>query len=217
MAARLPFVDHEASQASRAARAVATAYRRCFDQRVDLSLLEHQPTLVGAVVRLEPIGVEHLDALWPLFADPESRTATGPIAEFTREQVRAGLLRARERLDRADWAVVRIADGRAVGEVVLFELDEDHDAMTFRIALVGPEVFDHGYGTEATRLVRDFAFGPLGLHRLSLEVVADNERAIRVYDKAGFVLEGRRREVQRVAGLWRDTLEMGMLATDPRP
>lgn len=89
--------------------------------------------------------------------------------------------------------------------------------MTFRIALVGPEVFDRGYGTEATRLVRDFAFGPLGLHRLSLDVVADNERAIRVYDKVGFVLEGRRREVQRVAGLWRDTLELGMLVTDPRP
>jgi len=184
---------------------------------VDLSLLERQPTLVGATVRLEPIGVEHLDALWPLFADPESRTATGPLAEFTREQVRAGLRRAGERLDRADWAIVRVADGRAIGEAVLFELDEDHDAMTFRIALVGPEVFDQGYGTEATRLVRDFGFGPLGLHRLGLEVVDDHRRAIRVYEKVGFVLEGRRREVQRVAGRWLDTLDMGMLASDPRP
>ena len=89
--------------------------------------------------------------------------------------------------------------------------------MTFRIALVGPEVFDRGYGTDATRLVRDFAFGPLGLRRLSLDVDAANERARRVYRRLGFVEEGRRREARLVDGEWHDVIDMALLSSDPRP
>ena len=89
--------------------------------------------------------------------------------------------------------------------------------MEFRIALVGPEQFDRGYGTEATLLVRDFAFGPLGLRRLTLEVAASNARARRVYERAGFVVEGVRRQVRLVDGLWDDVVDMALLASDPRP
>ncbi|HRW17897.1 MAG TPA: GNAT family protein [Dermatophilaceae bacterium] len=187
------------------------------DDAVDVRLLEHQPTLVGDLVRLEPMSEQHLEGLWPMFADSESGDLTGPVAEFTREQVRRGLAGARHRHDRADWAVVRLADGEVLGEVVLFELDEDHATMTFRIALVGPDAFGRGYGSEATRLVRDFAFGPLGLHRLQLEVLDHNTRAQRVYSKAGFVVEGRRRAVQLIDGFWHDAIDMALLDTDPRP
>lgn len=180
---------------------------------VDLSLLRNQPTLWGQAVRLDPMGPEHYDGLRPLFVgDAES-----PLAAVLAKQVRVGLAVARERPDRADWTIVRIADHRVVGEVVLFALDADHDAMEFRIALVGRQEFDHGYGTEATRLVRDFAFGPLGLRRLSLEVGASNARARRVYDRAGFVVEGVRRQVRIVDGTWDDVVDMAMLASDPRP
>lgn len=184
---------------------------------MDLRLLEHQPTLVGTRVRLEPLGPEHLEGLWPMYADEEGRNLTGALAEFTREQVRLGLSKARQRHDRADWAIVAAAEGTVLGEVVLFELDEDNESMVFRIALVGPAVFGRGYGTEATRLVRDFAFERLGLHRLALQVFDHNPRARRVYEKCGFVVEGVRREVQRIGGDWHDAIDMGMLVGDRRP
>jgi len=184
---------------------------------VDLRLLEHQPTLVGKLVRLEPMGPEHFEGLWPMFADEEGRSSSDPMAQFTREQVRLGMARARERHDRADWAIVAVEEETILGEVVLFELDEDNESMVFRIALVGPSVFDQGYGTEATRLVRDFAFEQLELHRLSLEVFDDNPRARRVYEKCGFLIEGVRRDAQRIDGSWHDAIEMALLDSDPRP
>lgn len=182
-----------------------------------MTLLEHQPTLVGKRVRLEPLGPEHFDGLWPMFADEEGRNLTGTIAEFTKEQVRLGMAKARDRHDRADWAIVAGEDGTVLGEVVLFELDEDSESMEFRIALVGPAVFGRGYGTEASRLVRDFAFEQLGLHRLSLEVLDHNPRARRVYEKCGFVVEGIRRDAQRIDGRWHDAIDMALIDSDPRP
>ncbi|MDQ2757527.1 MAG: GNAT family N-acetyltransferase [Actinomycetota bacterium] len=184
---------------------------------LDLLLLTHQPVLTGTGVRLEPMGVQHLDGLWPMFVDEDVRAGSGTMHQFAREQVRAGLAKAASREDRADWAIVRTADDAVIGEVVLMELDEDVEAMTFRIALSGPEVFSLGYGTQATRLVRDFALGPLGLHRLALEVNADNAAAITVYLRCGFRLEGVRRDAGRRDGRWFDVHDMALLAGDARP
>ena len=184
---------------------------------VDVRALGDQPVLSGRVVRLEPAGPEHLEGLWPLYSGGEDSGFMDPVAALTREQTRAGLARARERRDRADWAVVRLADGDVVGEAVLMDLDEDNASMTYRVALVGPRVFGRGYGTETTRLVRDFAFGPLGLHRLALEVNSFNAAAIAVYEKVGFVLEGVRREAVLRDGTWHDVHDMALIADDPRP
>lgn len=184
---------------------------------VDVRVLGDQPVLVGRLVRLEPAGPEHLDGLWPLYSGGDDSGFMDPVAALTRAQTRAGLARARERRDRADWAVVRLADGAVVGEAVLMDLDEDNASMTYRVALVGPSVFGRGYGTETTRLVRDFALGPLGLHRLALEVNSFNAPAIAVYEKVGFVREGVRREAVLRAGTWHDVHDMALIASDPRP
>jgi RimJ/RimL family protein N-acetyltransferase len=45
-------------------------------------------------------------------------------------------------------------------------------------------------------------------------VLAYNERAIRAYQKCGFVVEGRERETAFVDGKWHDDLMMGLLSTE---
>ncbi|MGI8716288.1 MAG: GNAT family N-acetyltransferase [Lapillicoccus sp.] len=184
---------------------------------IHLKLLRDQPTLTGAKVRLEPMGTQHFEGLWPMFADAEGQRLTATLRRFTEEQVRAGLARARGRTDRADWAIVRVADDEVLGEAVLHQLDEDNCSMSYLVSLVGPEVFGRGYGTEATRLVRDFALGPLNLHRLSLEVLAFNKRAIAVYVTCGFVREGVRREALWRDRRWHDVIDMAIISGDPRP
>jgi len=48
-----------------------------------------------------------------------------------------------------------------------------------------------GYGSRRTRTLLQYAFEEAGLHRIELQVFAFNPRAIRVYEKVGFRLEGR--------------------------
>lgn len=68
-----------------------------------------------------------------------------------------------------------------------------------------------GYGAEAIRLLLDYGFGTLGLHRVGLDVYSNNARGIRCYEKVGFRREGVRREARWWAGRWWDILDYAIL------
>lgn len=172
------------------------------------------PALSTERLELVPLGPEHLDGTWAALQEPEVLRLTGTHAQFTRAGVETWLRSLADRDDRADWAILRRGDGAHIGEVVLNDLDEDNGSAGFRIALAGPRWFGAGYGTEATRAVLRHAFDTVGLHRVELEVYAFNPRAQRAYEKAGFVVEGRRREALRGDGEWIDAIVMGVLADD---
>jgi RimJ/RimL family protein N-acetyltransferase len=67
-------------------------------------------------------------------------------------------------------------------------------AMKERFGFTHDDLELKGYGTKATRAALHFAFHTLNLHRVELEVFDFNRRAMRAYEKAGFRLEGTRRE-----------------------
>ena len=180
-------------------------------------LFRHQQVLVGDRVRLEPLGPHVLEPYLRMLADPEGRELTGTHAEFTVEQTVAWLRTRSEQHDRADWAAVEPGTGTFLGEAVLNDLDADNESIGFRIALAGPEVYGRGFGTEINRLVVDHALDDLGLHRIELEVFDTNPRAQRVYEKCGFVVEGRRRDALLWNGVRHDIVTMAILRTDLRP
>ncbi|MEQ0563855.1 GNAT family protein [Amycolatopsis sp. NEAU-NG30] len=182
---------------------------------ISADVFRDQPTLTGPRVRLEPMGPQHFDGLWPMTSDPEGRRLTGTQQEFTEADIRRWLATRADQHDRADWVIVRRDDDQVLGEVVLNDLDERNASIAFRISLTGPAVFGHGYGTEATRLVVDHAFD-VGLHRIHLEVFDFNPRAQRVYEKCGFVREGVLRDALYWDGEWHDAIAMAILSTDPR-
>jgi len=68
-----------------------------------------------------------------------------------------------------------------------------------------------GYGTRAVQLALDYAWKVLNLHRISLHVLAHNERAIASYQRAGFAAEGKLRDAAFIDGRWRDVVVMGAL------
>jgi RimJ/RimL family protein N-acetyltransferase len=84
------------------------------------------------------------------------------------------------------WYVIR-ADGRDVGTVWL-EREADHSSARLGILLGDEALFGRGIGTEAMRLVLERARSrDLHLHKVVLHVRRDNGRAIRCYERCGFV------------------------------
>lgn len=175
------------------------------------------PTLNGAAVRLEPLTDAVFDDYWTALADPEVSRFAGTHTTFEADQVRAVLRGRGAQHDRADWAIHRQHDGAFLGEAVINDFDPHNESAGYRIWLGGPAHFGRGYGTEATRLVVDYALDRIGLHRLELEVFAFNPRARRVYEKCGFQLEGTLRDALLWEGAFTDTHRMAILRTDPRP
>ncbi|MBI6874450.1 GNAT family N-acetyltransferase [Clostridium aciditolerans] len=71
-----------------------------------------------------------------------------------------------------------------------------------------------GYGTEALRLLLDYTFLELNLHRVSLRVFSFNDRAIKLYEKIGFKKEGESRESIFREGKWHHIIHMGILQSE---
>lgn len=112
------------------------------------------------------------------------------------------------------WVVEH--DDRMLGAIRLDALDEHDRRARLAVGLYDPNKLGMGLGREAIRLVLKHAFQELGLHRISLRVVAYNIRAIRCYSACGFVEEGREREAAFVAGEWHDDVIMGLLSRELR-
>lgn len=179
----------------------------------DLSV---KPTLAGQRVLLRPFTPEDLPGISALVREPEVQRLTGAAGmAFTDEQLATAYTRARTSPDRLDLAVVDRDEGRLVGEVVLHDWDRRNHGCVFRI-LIGEAGRGRGLGTEATRLIVGHGFARLGLHRVALEVLPFNPRARHVYEKLGFVVEGRRREAVLQDGVWVDWVTMSVLAGEWR-
>ncbi|MFJ6687453.1 GNAT family N-acetyltransferase [Streptomyces sp. NPDC091294] len=170
-----------------------------------------KPVLTGDKTVLRPFTTEDADVMWEIINDPEVvRFTFEPSTELTLDRLRSWYGVRTADPDRLDLAVTDRATGELVGEVVLYEWDPSARSCTFR-TLMGPRGRGRGLGSEATRLIVGHAFEQVGLHRVQLEVYADNPRARRVYEKAGFVVEGVRREAALRGGEWVDDVLMAVL------
>ena len=85
---------------------------------------------------------------------------------------------------------------------------------TFYIAIAEKKNWSMGYGKEATRLMVDYAFATLNMNRIQLHVSVENERAISVYEKIGFIEEGRLRQAMYFDNHYIDFLLMGIIKED---
>ncbi|CAB3901029.1 Spermidine N(1)-acetyltransferase [Achromobacter insuavis] len=68
-----------------------------------------------------------------------------------------------------------------------------------------------GAGTEALKLMLDFAWRDLNLQRVWLRVFESNVRAQRAYEKAGFEVEGVMRRAVWINGRWENEVILGWL------
>jgi len=94
--------------------------------------------------------------------------------------------------------------GRAIGRIDYEGLHLPECQAELSILIGEKDVWSRGYGSEAIGVLLDFLFNDMNAHRVWLEVFAENTRAQRAYEKAGFVREGTMRENWFAEGRWMD-------------
>ena len=130
---------------------------------------------------------------------------------FTREGHLAWLHNVVEAGKAVQMIICEIGTDRPVGSVYIRDIDMEHRKGEYGIFIGESDSRGKGIGTQAAKLMVQYAFEKLKLHKLFLRVYADNLRAIGSYEKAGFVREAYLRDDVYVNGVFRDMVLMAAI------
>ncbi len=174
--------------------------------------------MVGDQVALGPLRRDLLETYHRWFNDFNTLRTTGAIPlPLTMENQIAqfnGLATSDQDPDGASFTIYRTSDMTAIGTCRLLDITHRNRSAEFVIFIGEPEERGKGYGTEATRLMLDYAFTALGLNNLMLKVYEFNLAGQHAYRKAGFKEIGRRRQAQFMGGKRWDIIYMDCLANE---
>ncbi|MBN2385772.1 MAG: GNAT family N-acetyltransferase [Anaerolineales bacterium] len=112
------------------------------------------------------------------------------------------------------FAIRTLIGDQIIGEIGLDGIRWTHGDCFVGIGLGEREFWGKGYGTDAMKIILGYAFGELNLERVTLDVFEYNQRGVRSYEKAGFVHEGRERQLLLREGRRWDVLYMGILRSE---
>lgn len=171
------------------------------------------PLRTARLVLRRPIPTDIADRL-ALGRDPEIYRNLGAdtrnLKSITDEQAKAWVDNIASHP--AAWVIEH--QGRAIGEILIDNFVEADQRAGLIIGVLDPTCLGKGLGTEAIKAVAEFCFDVLGLHKLSMRVLSFNNRAIRAYERVGFVREGLERESAFIGGVWYDDVIVGLLKRD---
>lgn len=120
----------------------------------------------------------------------------------------------KERPGNYGFMIQRLEDDRYIGMVGLWNAETPHRNAFVSIGIGERELWGKGYGSDAMNLILKYGFRELNLHRVTLFTFSSNPRAIRSYEKVGFVHEGRVRGAVKRYGKRGDFLYMGILRNE---
>jgi RimJ/RimL family protein N-acetyltransferase len=109
-----------------------------------------------------------------------------------------------------NFRIRTLTDNKLIGFIMLY-VRWSHQRAAVIIDIGEPEYWGRGYGSDAMSLGVNYGFRELGLYKISLGVFSYNARAIRAYEKVGFVHEARQRAMLYRDGQRYDMLEMGII------
>ena len=102
-----------------------------------------------------------------------------------------------------NWVIAEKDSLRYLGQVSLILIDHLNRRAELTLVMA-PDQAGKGYAKEGVRLALRFAFRQLNLHRVYLKVAQPNERAVRLYQKFGFAVDGLRKKYLLVNGVYHD-------------
>ena len=169
----------------------------------------------GKLVRLRAYDRSDIDFLMRWTSDDEVMQFLGPgripnTRAFQEQQIEDAI-----RPDStAKIFVIETLGSEAIGECGLRNFDWVSHNAELIITIGDKRYWGKGYGTDAVSLLLQLAFDRLNLHSVNLTTHGTNERAIRCYEKCGFVREGLFRERTFVRGSYVDVVAMGVLRSE---
>lgn len=163
-------------------------------------------------VSLRPPDCSDTQALYEMKNDPETAMLLGGFVHgYSRASILEWIEFHRKQTNEVVWIIAEADTDQCVGHVGLYQIDYRVGLAEFGIVIGNPTFRGRGLGRLCTQAVVNYGFQQLNLNRISLEVLAINERAANLYHSMGFRDEGRLRQAQYRNGQHLDILLMALL------
>jgi len=169
------------------------------------------PFIIGEAVYLrspEP-GDEQIIAVSENHPDPRNHLFYAKPTSIAEHQQK--LEKYKDDPDCIAFTICRKKDDKAIGITAFFRIDWIGRMTIFYIAIAKKEDWSKGYGKETTSMMVNYAFKTLNLNRIQLHVHTGNVRAVHIYEKAGFQVEGTLRKAMYFDNHYHDFYVMSIL------
>lgn len=175
--------------------------------------MKKMPTIEGDRIILRPFLPDDVkDSYIDWFNDPEvcKYNSHGEI-RYTLELGKEYAARVSASETDAVFAVVEKEGGRHVGNISLQKIDVRNSSTEYAILIGEKSVWGKGVAKEASKLLIEYGFQTLGLHRIQCGTSLHNIPMQRLAANLGFVQEGILKEAMRKNGEFVDVILYGLL------
>jgi len=138
---------------------------------------------------------------WSIF-EPRHESSYFTVA-VQKEKIRESIYQMRDRRE-YNFGIFEKATSRLIGHISLYSIKR----LPFSSGFVGYSIDERetgrGIGTEAVRLVTNFSFDKVALHRIEAYVSPRNSGSLKVLERSGYFQEGLLRKLLYINGVWED-------------
>lgn len=170
----------------------------------------------GKKVRLREYRLEDVKMAQDYINDPDVKRLLHPGIPYlyTFEDEKKWYDNMSATKDNYSFAIETLDDKKYIGGCGINEIDWKNSVVTVGIFIGDKEYWGKGYGTDAMMVLVKFIFEQMNLHKIKLHVYSFNVRAIKSYEKCGFVREGLLRQEMYRDGKYSDEVVMGLLSDE---
>lgn len=118
--------------------------------------------------------------------------------------------------DTYNFAIETLEDKRYIGGCGINSIDWKNNIVVVGIFIGDQSYWGKGYGTDAMKTLVNFIFNEMNIRKIKLNVYAFNERAVKSYEKCGFVKDGTLRQEIFREGKYHDEYSMSILRDEYR-
>lgn len=165
----------------------------------------------GSKLVLKSISKEHTPLIVKWRNNPNVRNNFIFQETFTEEMHNGWLKNRVETGDVVQFVVYAKENNAPIGSVYLRDIDEKNERAEFGVFIGEDNARGKGYGTEATKLLCQYGFQKLGLHKIMLRVFSFNQSAIKAYENAGFVQEAYLKDEVKIGDKFYDIIYMAVI------
>ena len=173
--------------------------------------------LGGKKVKLAPLERKHIDHFLKWFNDPEITQYLMMYKPLTRDWEEEWFDALKHKEDAVYFSIYVINENKSdaiIGNCAIQDINSKNRACSCGITIGEKDYQNKGYGTEAMEMLVEYGFNTLNMNRIELTVYEFNIRAYKLYQKVGFIEEGRKRQARYHNGRYHDEIIMAILRED---